>query len=156
MKSSSMTSPRSSGLSDILRSSYVADVTMPKLWPAPRMAQNKSGFEVLETWSRRPSAVTRRTDKRASMAKPYFPVKRPMPPPRVTPSWPGHEQVLCSTFDIVVVSHLFFFFSSSRFCSASPVAFDLVFTLVVRPNHNFRCKLGERLTHFESSIIDWV
>lgn len=49
MKSRSMTSPRSSGLSDILRSSYVADVTMPKLWPAPRMAQKRSGFEVLET-----------------------------------------------------------------------------------------------------------
>lgn len=67
-------------------------VLMPKLDPAPRMAQNKSGLEVADTVISRPSAVTRRTDTKESINRPKTPWYRPIPAPRVTPTKPGQLQ----------------------------------------------------------------
>lgn len=53
-----------------LKTLKVASVTMPKLNPAPRMAQNKSGFCVLEVVTRLPLAMTIFADSSASSIKP--------------------------------------------------------------------------------------
>lgn len=48
----------------------VAEVMMPKLWPAPRTAQNRSLFSVAEAVRSFPSAVTMLTDCMRSMTIP--------------------------------------------------------------------------------------
>lgn len=49
---------------------YVADMMMPKLAPAPRIAQKRSEFMVLDVSMNLPSAVTRVTETKASIIKP--------------------------------------------------------------------------------------
>ena len=46
----------------------------PKLVPAPRIPQNNAGFEVFDASIRSPFAVTKRTDDRASMTRPWTPL----------------------------------------------------------------------------------
>lgn len=72
----------------------VNPVTTPKLpLPAPRSAQNRSGFCLALAVSFRPSAVMRLTEVTLSQVSPYARAVTPWPPPRVRPETAtvGHE-----------------------------------------------------------------
>lgn len=59
----------------------VSALTMPKLWPAPRIAQKRSWFSVAEAVTMDPVAVTRRAETMLSEASPKLETRLPMPPP---------------------------------------------------------------------------
>jgi len=64
------------------------EVTMPKFAPAPRMAQNRSGFwSGLAVWTV-PSASTICADLRWSMVSPCSRTSQPMPPAVARPPTP--------------------------------------------------------------------
>ena len=63
-------------------------VTTPKFEPAPRTAQNRSGFSDSLAVTNSPSAVTNSTDSSWSIVSPYLRINQPMPPPRVNPASP--------------------------------------------------------------------
>ena len=63
-------------------------VTIAKFPPPPRNAQKRSGFSVSEAVSTSPAAVTTRAETRLSIARPYFRLSHPIPPPRVRPPTP--------------------------------------------------------------------
>ena len=64
---------------------------MPKLWPAPRRAQNSSAFSLSEAVKIAPDAVTIRTDSRESIKGPCRPWRVLSPAPSVAPKTPTHE-----------------------------------------------------------------
>lgn len=55
----------------------VREVTMPKLGPAPRIAQKRSGWEVGETVVISPLARTTRRERMLSTPKPTSPMRLP-------------------------------------------------------------------------------
>ena len=63
---------------------------MPKLAPAPLRPQKRSGFDVAETVTKRPSAVTSFADRSESTIMPRAPCRRPTPPPREGETSPTH------------------------------------------------------------------
>src|SRR5215218_4222772 len=67
------------------------EVATPKLGPAPRIPQKRSGCSSSLTVMKAPSAVTRSTERRLSQASPYFRISQPSPPPRVNPAMPVVE-----------------------------------------------------------------
>src|SRR3954454_6083893 len=66
-------------------------VTMPKLPPPPRNAQNRSGFSVSDAVTMRPSAVTTSAATRLSQTKPSLRSSQPLPLPRARPAMPVVE-----------------------------------------------------------------
>ncbi len=64
------------------------DVTIPKLPPPPRRPQKRSGFSCSLATTNSPSAVTTSHERRLSIVRPYFRIRWPMPPPRVSPAMP--------------------------------------------------------------------
>jgi hypothetical protein len=75
-----------------LDSLYVDAVTTPKLAPAPRRPQNRSGFDVADTLIRSPVAVTRSAETSASATRPNVPCRYPIPAPRAVPVYPAQLQ----------------------------------------------------------------
>src|SRR3954453_11782041 len=67
------------------------EVTMPKLPPPPRTAQNRSVFSSALATTKLPSASTISTESRLSIVSPYFRVRCPNPPPNVSPATPVLE-----------------------------------------------------------------
>lgn len=75
---------------------------MPKLCPAPRIAQNKSGLLSSDTVIAAPFASTMRAEINWSDARPYLPCSQPCPPPRIGARYPTQSQpvvTVCLPFD---------------------------------------------------------
>ena len=66
----------------------VKEVTMPKFEPAPRSAQNNSGFSWADVILISPSGVTISALRTLSAANPYFRDRRPTPPLKLYPAMP--------------------------------------------------------------------
>ena len=66
----------------------VNSVTMPKLPPPPRMAQNKSAFSFSEAVTISPLASTTWAESRLSIVSPCLRTRYPMPPPVTRPPTP--------------------------------------------------------------------
>src|SRR5436190_229393 len=67
---------------------YVKETATPKFWPAPRMAQKRSGWEMGDTLMMLPSARTNVAESILSMTRPWRGVNQPQPPPRDNPPMP--------------------------------------------------------------------
>ena len=72
-------------------SRYSNETTTPKLPEPPRRPQNRSGCSCADAVTSRPSAVTRSTESRLSIVRPYWRDSQPMPPPSVSPAMPVCE-----------------------------------------------------------------
>jgi len=69
-------------------SRYWSRVTIPKLPPPPRSAQNRSGFDVSLAVRTSPLAVTISTETRWSIVRPCPRARKPTPPLSVIPAIP--------------------------------------------------------------------
>ena len=70
---------------------YVAEVTTPKLEPAPRSAQKRWGFSSADTLTILPVAVISLSDTSESMRSPRMPWRLFTPAANVAPTMPTHE-----------------------------------------------------------------
>ena len=75
----------------------VKRVTMPKLPPPPRSAQNRSGCESALTSITSPLASTSSRDTKLSQVNPCLRENQPMPPPRARPLTPVSDMMPAGT-----------------------------------------------------------
>src|SRR5271170_8014250 len=75
----------------------VKRVTMPKLPPPPRSAQNSSGCESADTSITSPLASTSSRETKLSQVSPCLRENQPMPPPRARPPTPVSDMMPAGT-----------------------------------------------------------
>src|SRR6202030_3082514 len=75
----------------------VKRVTMPKLPPPPRSAQNSSGCESADTSITSPLARTSSRETKLSQVSPCLRENQPMPPPRASPPTPVSDMMPAGT-----------------------------------------------------------
>ena len=75
----------------------VKRVTMPKLPPPPRSAQNSSGWESADTSITSPLARTSSRETKLSQVSPCLRENQPMPPPRARPPTPVSDMMPAGT-----------------------------------------------------------